>query len=141
MRSEETFGWSEEKIRQAIRTLAELPPPAQEEPKILSPEEVCACGKKVPLIDLEEMNTGVFKSVGDICKGCKDGHRLDQLHAKIVCARCKRVIGRVKPATDKTGFTFRAGKTYHLAQCGLCEPGIERCPIIEKILWDRNHKK
>lgn len=141
MRSTETFGWTEEKIQQAIATLASLPPPAQPEVKILEPEEVCACGKKVPIVSLEELDTGVFKTIGDVCKGCAAGHKLDREHAKIICARCKRVICRITPATDKTGFSFKAGKVYHLVRCGLCEPGVEQCQIIEKVLWDRSHKK
>lgn len=141
MRNQETFGWTEEKINQAISVLASLPPPAQQNPKIFEPEEVCACGKKVPIFKLEEIDTGVFKTIGDVCKGCKEGHQLDKMHAKLICATCKRIIGRLEPAVDKTGFRFKAGKTYHLANCGFCDPNNKKFPIIEKVIWDRTHKK
>lgn len=134
-------GWTGEELETAIRVLGSLPPPKKAEPKILPPEEVCACGKKVPIVNLEELDTGVFKIIGDVCKGCKAGHELDSKYARVVCCRCKRVVLRINPATDKTGFTFIAGKTYHLSECSLCNPDIERCPIIEKVIWDRSHKK
>ena len=102
--------------------------------------ETSACGKKVPIASLEEINTGVFRIIGDVCKGCQSGKQLDKEYARVVCCRCKRVITRIKPARDKTGFTFVAGKTYHLSECGLCNPDIQRCPIIEKVMWDRKRK-
>lgn len=141
MTSDETFGWTEERINKAIQALAELPPLPKQEVKILPPEETCACGKVVPVSQLEMLDTGVFRTIGDVCKGCKHGHDLDKTTAKIVCARCKRVIVRVTPSRDKTGFEFKAGKSYHLSECKLCTPEIERCPIIEKVIWDRKHKQ
>lgn len=134
------MGWSGEDLEKAIKILGSLPPPKQEKVVVLDPVETCACGKKVPITSLEELNTGVFKIIGDVCKGCKDGKRLDRELARVVCSRCKRVITRIKPATDHTGFTFQAGKTYHLAECALCNPKIEQCPIIEKVIWNRTHK-
>lgn len=133
-------GWKGEELEKAIRILGDMPPPKKFTPKILPPTETCACGKKVPIADLEEVNTGVFKIIGDVCKGCKAGHEIDSKYARVVCCRCKRVITRIRPATDKTGFTFIAGRTYHLAECSLCNPEIQRCPIIEKVMWDRAHK-
>lgn len=133
------MGWNGEDVEKAIKILGSLPPPKQDKPVILKPTETCACGKTVPITSLEEINTGVFKIIGDVCKGCKDGKRLDAQLARVVCSRCKRVITRIKPAKDKTGFVFQAGRTYHLAECALCNPKIERCPIIEKVIWNRTH--
>lgn len=133
------LGWTGEELTQAMRILGSLPP-AKPQKIITEPMETCACGKKVPVASLEEINTGVFKIIGDVCKGCKSGQQLDREYARVVCCRCKRVITRIKPARDKTGFTFVAGKTYHLSECGLCNPDIQRCPIIEKVLWDRKRK-
>lgn len=129
-----------EKMQEMVNVLASLPPP-EKQPIIEDLRETCACGKRVHIADLEELNTGVFKTYNDICKNCPTGHKLDKELARVVCASCKRVICRIKPAKDKTGFKFIAGRTYHLATCALCAPGKERYPIIEKVLWDRANKK
>lgn len=133
-------GWTGEDFTKALKILGSLPP-VQRQPLIVEPQETCACGKKVPLASLEELDTGVFKIIGDVCKGCKDGKRIDSELARVVCCQCKRVLTRIKPATDKTGFKFVAGRTYHVSECALCTPGIVRCPIIEKVMWDRRNKK
>lgn len=130
---------TEEKLNKMISILAALPP-MKKQKLIVEPTETCACGKKIPITALEELDTGVFKTLNDVCKGCKEGHKIDRELARVVCAQCKRVITRIKPAVDKTGFEFKAGKTYHVSECSMCNPEIQRCPIIEKVLWDKKHK-
>ena len=132
-------GLTEEKINRMVGVLASLPP-LKPQPLIHKPQERCVCGKLVPITTLEELDTGVFKTLNDVCKGCTEGKKIDRGLARIVCARCKRVLLRIKPATDKTGFEFKAGKTYHVSECSLCNPDISECPIIEKVLWDKWHK-
>lgn len=101
----------------------------------------CQCGKTKKLEDLEDLNTGVFICKNDICKGCKEGKEIDKKLARVVCAKCKRVTIRIKPAEDKTGFRFIAGKTYHQNGCAFCDKtsGEHRYTIIEKAMWNRTH--
>lgn len=130
---------TEEKLNKMINVLSSLPP-VKPQKLITEPKETCACGKHVHITDLEELDTGVFKTLNDVCKGCKEGHKIDRELARVVCAQCKRVLVRIKPNKDKTGFEFKAGRTYHVSECNLCNPDIQRCPIIEKVLWDKKHK-
>lgn len=130
---------SDEKMNKMINVLASLPP-VKPQKLITEPKETCACGKHVHITALEELDTGVFKTLNDICKNCPDGRKIDRELARVVCAQCKRVITRIKPAVDKTGFEFKAGKTYHVSECSMCNQEIQRCPIIEKVLWDKKHK-
>lgn len=127
---------TEEKLNKMIGILASMPPVVPQ-PIIETPKEKCACGKMVHVNSLEALDTGVFKTLNDVCVGCKDGKKIDKELARVVCARCKRVIIRLKPAKDVTGFTFEAGRTYHVSECSLCNPSIQRCPIIEKVLWNK----
>jgi len=129
-----------EKMHEMVNILASLPPPEKQE-ILTDTRETCACGKKVHVADLEELDTGVFKTYNDVCKNCPEGKKLDKETARVVCAMCKRVICRIKPVKDKTGFTFYPNKTYHLASCALCAPGKIKYPIVEKVLWDRKNKK
>ena len=131
-------GWTGEDFVKAIRIL-EAMPVEKPKPLIKDPVETCVCGKSVPVASLEELDTGVFKCLNDVCKGCVEGHKIDKKMARLVCCNCKRVIVRIKPATDKTGFKFIAGKTYHTPTCALCTEGTVRCPIIEKVMWNKKH--
>lgn len=128
---------SGDKVDKMIAVLASLPP-LKPQPVINDFKETCACGKKVNITSLEELDTGVFKTLNDICKNCPEGHKIDKELARVVCAACKRVITRIKPAKDKTGFRFLPGKTYHLSNCAFCNPGENKYQIIEKVLWDRS---
>lgn len=130
---------SGERIQEMVNVLASLPP-LKPQPIIQDVMETCACGKKVPFSSLEPLDTGAFKTLNDVCIGCKEGHKVDSETARVVCAGCKRVICRIKPCKDKTGFRFVPGKSYHLSSCAMCEPGKEKYPIIEKVLWDRKNK-
>lgn len=129
---------TEEKLNKMIGVLASMPP-VDPQPIIDTPMEKCVCGKMVPVASLESLDTGVFKTLNDVCIGCPDGKKIDKELARVVCARCKRILIRLKPATDATGFKFEAGRTYHVSECSLCNPNIQRCPIIEKVLWNKSH--
>lgn len=127
-------------LRDAARILSQMPPAKK---LVLPPEtQTCVCGKQVSLTKLSSLNTGVFLTLNDVCKGCKEGARFDQTHARLVCARCKRVIMRIPPSTDKTGFKFEANKSYHVDGCPQCDLLSKKAnfTIIEKAMWNRMHQ-
>lgn len=134
-------GW----LRDAAKLLASLPPAPQ---PVTPPEtQTCVCGKQVTIDKLAALNTGVFITSSDVCKGCKDGEEYDKKHARLVCVKCKRVLMHIPPAVDKTGFRFEANKTYHVNGCGQCiamklEEGSvkeKEFMVIEKTVWNRKH--
>lgn len=137
---ENKFNLSGVDIDAMVAALATLPP-STAKPVTLEFRETCACGKKVPVDKLEMLNTGVFIMPNDVCKGCKAGHKEDAEKARLVCVCCKRVIMRIPPCTDKSGFTFLPGRTYFLEHCGNCNKTTERHRIIEKVAWNNDHKK
>lgn len=130
------------RLKEAVKLLAGLPPL----PKPIIPKETqtCACGKQVEIEKLASLNTGVFVTLGDVCKGCKEAEEMDRKNARIVCVKCKRVLMHIPPVVDKTGFRFEANKTYHLNGCPQCEPTLDAesrqaHTIIEKAMWNRMH--
>lgn len=126
-------------LKEAARILASLPPV---KPKVITKPKLqtCCCGKEVSIDKLEPVNTGVFITHNDVCKGCKEGKRLDQTHARLVCAKCKKVLMHIPPGTDKSGFSFEANKSYHLESCPQCDTsGKQNFTIIEKAMWNRTH--
>lgn len=129
-------------LKEATKLFAKLPPP-KNKPLEIPKKQQCVCGKMVDYSVLEQLNTGVFVTLSDVCKGCKEGHDVDKRSARFVCAKCKRVLMRVRPGTDKTGFRLEAGKTYHLAKCPGCASALDKTdkgfPLIEKVVWNRSH--
>lgn len=126
-------------LKEAARILASLPP---KERKIITPPKLqtCCCGKDVDLSKLDTLNTGVFLTHSDVCKGCKEGKRFDETHARLVCVKCKKVLMHIPPGVDKSGFRFEANKSYHLEGCPQCdESGRKNFTIIEKAMWNRAH--
>lgn len=126
-------------LRGAAKILSQLPPP---EPKVVKPEtQTCVCGRHVTYDKLKPVNTGVFHTWNDVCKGCKVGEEYDRTHARLVCARCKRVIMHLPPSVDKTGFRFEANKSYHVESCPQCDATLKKqsFTIIEKAMWNRTH--
>ena len=133
-------GWTDSDIDLALNIFST--PLEKKDPVVVTnTTEKCICGKIVSIDKLESVNTGVVMALNDVCKGCKQGEEIDKNYARIVCRKCKRVLARIKPVQDKTGFTFKAGKSYHVVECGRCTPGVEKCYIIEKVLWDRKYNK
>lgn len=132
-------------LRDAAKLLASLPPA----PAPVTPPETqtCVCKKQVTIDKLAALNTGVFTTLSDVCKGCKEGEDYDKKHARLVCVKCKRVLMHIPPTTDKTGFKFEANKTYHVNGCGQCaaidleEGHTEKRAfmVIEKTVWNRKH--
>lgn len=130
--------------------LKQLPPVKIDKEKLdlNIPYETCVCGKQVlaSAKNLEELDTGVFKTLNDVCRGCEAGKKIDRENARIVCGRCKRIICRMEPHKDPvSGFVYKAGKTYHLESCALCNPDPDgkQVPykIIEVTLWNKMRNK
>lgn len=132
----------EDFLREAAKIFTKLPPLKKIDLTIT--KESCICGKTVDITDLEALNTGLFLTHSDVCKGCKEGHRIDKNSARVVCVKCKRVLMHIKPGVDKTGFRIVAGKSYHVPRCPQCmsifrEKHDPRIPLIEKVVWNRTH--
>ncbi len=134
---ENKFNLTGEDIDAALKAMASLPPVKKVTPK-MEFTETCACGKSVPVTNLMQLNTGVVVMPNNVCKGCKEGQKLDKETARVVCLKCKRVICRIKPAKDKQGFEFKAGKTYHMESCGFCNPDKQNHMLVEKYIHSRN---
>lgn len=135
--AENIFDIPESQIKKMIQTLAELPP-VEPKPLILPEDkETCVCGKSVPISQVHTMNTGTIIITGDVCKGCKAGKKQHAETAALVCINCKRVMMRMSPCKDPTGFEYKAGHAYHTKGCALCLPPDQKTTqIIEKAVWD-----
>lgn len=131
--------------RAYAENVAKLPtPPPKKKGLSLDTEEICVCGKHIRIDSgkLTMVDTGLFRTVNNVCKGCVNGAEIDKAHARLVCARCKKVLAHPEPMEDpKTHFRMEAGRCYHTDGCALCSPaegGAEaEYPIIEAILWMR----
>lgn len=128
-------------LREAAKIFTMLPPPKN--PNLLKPKkEQCLCGKLVDITEFEMLNTGLFTTHSNVCKGCKQGHEADKKHARVVCTKCKRVFTHLKPSVDKTGFKIEAGRSYHMLGCPQCQElgsKKDKFPLIEKVVWNRSH--
>lgn len=128
-------------LREAAKIFTKLPPLKDE--GIVKPEkEQCVCGKTVDISQFDMLNTGLFLTHSNVCKGCKEGHAADKSHARVVCVNCKRVFTHIKPGVDKTGFKIEAGKSYHMKGCPRCQSLASKntaFPLIEKVVWNRAH--
>lgn len=109
--------------------------------KLELPAITCVCGKTIKLIDsLETLNTGVVLTANNVCKGCREGKRYDLAHARIVCAKCKRVVQRIKPFKDPIDkFEYKAGRSYHTDGCPQCTGQDGTFKVIEKFLYRRKN--
>ena len=136
---------NDRRLAEMVDALAKLPE-TDKEPglhvNLELPDIECVCGKKIKLIDrLETLNTGVLLTVNNVCKGCREGHRYDKAHARIICAKCKRVVQRVKPFKDPIDhFEYKAGHNYHTDGCPQCTGQDGAYKVIEKFLYRRKNK-
>ena len=129
-------------LREAAKIFSKLPPPKDQKILTAPQKEQCICGKTVDISKLDMLNTGLFLTHGDVCKGCKEGKHADSKHARVVCVRCKRVLMHLRPGTDKTGFKLEAGRSYHVKGCPQCQSLTsknDKYPLIEKVVWNRSH--
>lgn len=110
-------------------------------------EGVCLCGKKVLMSPdgMEVVDTGLFKAINHVCKGCRKGREIDRTHARLVCARCRRVLAHPEPMRDpRNGFSMEAGRCYHTDGCAICRPpeggGQGQYPIIEALVYMKRRR-
>ena len=90
------------------------------EPKLaeLKPEYRCACGLVKPVETFPVVDTGVCKSLYNVCAECMT-HAEKVSH--LCCFTCKEVYAHIEPGKkDKTGFEFKPGKFYHSKNCPQC---------------------
>lgn len=120
-----------------VSFLDKQPPPPKPRFDLLDQLEQCACGGMAPVRKFRLENSGVVTYLDNICLDCPRKKELSEQWS-IICATCKRVVGRNEPLVDVTGFSFRAGKVYHVEQCRVCVPDLTKSPIIEKLLYDRS---
>ena len=116
-----------------IALLHKLGRPPEVYPSELDPDKVrCACNKDVPCEMSKLVNTGYMDVIEPVCPPCRrdfDGQ------ARLVCVRCRSVIGWMDPQTDKHGFKIERDKYYHVGECAVCKPGIEKADIIEMMVY------
>ena len=51
--------------------------------------------------------------------------------ARVVCARCKVVVARVKPGPTDSGYHVRKREVLHIDKCNVCANGTEQSVILE----------
>lgn len=135
----------DQRTRQVVEMAAKLPPP-QFTPDPVNPQRhaytwdnagliKCACGKWQKAVEMPIRFTGVLNIVDNVCPQCAGQ---DKGMARIVCARCKQVVARMKPHRDQHGFTYREGVYYHVEECPGCVPETRQSMIVEKILFLRD---
>lgn len=98
----------------------------------------CACDQAVRVIDLPIKSSGVVDYVDNVCPGCESRHCSKHL-ATVVCARCRKVVGRIPSSTDKHGFKVLGGAHYHLDVCPMCDPKVQKSVLIEMKLFHMAH--
>ena len=118
--------------------LARLGPPKPYIPPQFDKRQTqCVCGVWKPNSEMEEVNSGVVVALSNVCRGCVSGRKLDREMARLICTGCRRVIARVAPHKDRTGFAYEANRCYHVLECPVCKPGLTESHILEKVLHDR----
>ncbi len=110
-----------------------LPPPKA--PRIFLPTDCveCLCGKQMRPADMPRKSTGLVAYTDTVCHGCVRTYR--DLNT-LVCARCKSVVAKIRPAVDpQDKFEFTRGGHCHVPYCGACVTDTESAEISERILW------
>ena len=137
--SEELLSEEYQHIFQLLRKLR--PPPTTGIKKIVDTayQECAACARQTYVGDFKVYDSGVLPMVLiPLCKYCQSSHKDS---ARLVCYRCKTVIGWIDPHIDKDKFVFEKKHSYHIQACPVCSPGLDKSDIIEKIIYLRQIKK
>jgi hypothetical protein len=124
--------------QQAFRLLSSLPPPT--EVITSATHSPCvACGRQKHFTDFKIYNSGVVNNVMEpLCKLCT-GTYVEC--SKVVCCKCKMVMGWLDPHRDKDGFVFEKKHSYHIQTCPNCTPGLLKADLIEKIIYLQRKQK
>jgi hypothetical protein len=125
-------------LQKAFRLLSSLPPPA--EVITSATHSPCvACGRQKHFADFKIYNSGVVDNVMEpLCKLCV-GTYVEC--SKVVCCKCKMVMGWLDPHRDKDGFVFEKKHSYHIQTCPNCTPGLLKADLIEKIIYLQRKQK
>lgn len=124
--------------QQAFRLLSSLPPPTEVITSITHSPCV-ACGRQKHLTDFKIYDSGVVTNVMEpLCKLCIGTYKEC---AKIVCCKCRMVMGWLDPHHDNDGFTFEKNHSYHIQACPNCTPGLLKADLIEKIIYLQRKQK
>lgn len=93
----------------------------------------CACGKTRPVSAFPVVNTGVIKSVYNVCNDCRK--EIDET-AHLVCITCKATVGHMIPhKVPSTGFEFTKGQFYHIQRCGGCSEKQGSAEVLEHAIY------
>lgn len=92
----------------------------------------CACNRVVSCGAVQIINTGQMDAVEPVCQPCI---RDFAGQARLVCVRCKSVIGWLPPQVDPHGFRIEADKCYHVRACAVCKKDLQKADIIEMMLY------
>jgi hypothetical protein len=124
--------------QRAFRLLSSLPPPT--EVITSSTHSPCvACGRPKHITDFKIYNSGVVNNVMEpLCKLCIGTYKEC---SKVVCCKCKLVMGWLDPHKDKDGFVFEKNHSYHIQACPNCTPGLLKAELIEKIIYLQRKQK
>ena len=107
---------------------------------VSNPKYRCVVCKTDKLVQDMNMipNTGVVRNVLDcVCKRCEATEVELAKVARIVCAKCRETVMIMEPGKEPSGFEWKSGKCYHVANCPVCakDPGIKSSTVAEKLVF------
>ena len=133
--------WADKQATALVRAVLTLPPApttTHVSPEIFDTK--CLCGIKRTVLDFAQRVTPSGVSYREsVCIHCPRNTVLKQWSklAVVVCVGCRKELIRLSPRKEKSGFEFKAGHTYHVLNCPLCKPGLDRSPFVEQTLYER----
>lgn len=133
--------WSKQEAAALVRFVSSLPPAPTTKPVLPDIfKRRCYCGLERNPTEFAQRKSdaGVFFRE-NVCKTCPSRKSQWDRLAIIVCVKCREEILRQVPYTDKTGFSFEAGKVYHVLECPACNKALDKSPIVEQTIWYRRY--
>lgn len=133
--------WSDKQAAALIKAALSLPPAPKSRhvlPEIFTTK--CLCGIARTALDFPRYKTSAgVEYVSSVCAHCPTKTVKDQWSklAIVVCVGCKKELIRMVPRREKSGFEFRSGQHYHVMNCPVCKPGLDRSPFVEQTLFER----
>jgi hypothetical protein len=124
---------------QSIFRLLNTLPPLPDKVDTTTHGPCVSCGKVKHLTDFNYFNSGVINPVMEpLCSECRSTF-VDC--SKIVCCKCKAVLGWVDPHVDPDKFVFEKRHSYHIKTCPNCTSGLMKADLIEKIIYLQRKQK
>lgn len=101
--------------------------------------EPCLCGKLLDVTTWErKWYSGRWDGKKQLSRGinytdllCEDCRKEFRDWPRIVCVRCRSLMGFYKPGKQSTGFVFEKSRHYHIADCPRCTPKRRATPVLE----------